>query len=372
MGGDPEERAITLPVVNLDAGSEASQALLDILNLRGIECVPYDEDRARSWLEKGKLSRVLSIPAQYERDLEAGGPVTLRLVNSPDANVTVTEAVRRVVAGAAADLSLQTQLLAGFRQMGEMQAAAPEEQQVFTSEIIVEQVQSQIMRARTEPLLAVEESWPEHLQEGDEEQASALGVTVPGFTVLFIFLTAQTTAQSFYEEKKAGSFRRLVAAPISKASIVVGKLTPNLVTGLAQIVVLFGAGVLVLPLLGLERMGLGNDPLALVAVCGVLLLCSGSLGLLIAALARTEGQIGGLTTVVLWVLGFAAILLAEMPAGGLLDSIRRLIPQYWANAAFVDLLVRGQGLAEIVPSLLPLLGFTVAFLAVGLWRFKFE
>jgi ABC-2 type transport system permease protein len=370
VGGDPEERAITLATVSLDAGSEASLTLLDILNQRGIDCELYDEARADAWLQKGKLSRVLIIPANYDADLQAGRPVTLRLVNSPDADLTATEAVHRVVAGVAADLSLQTQLIASFRQMADMQAATSE--QAFPSDLAVEQAQSQAERARTEPLLAVEESWPENLQEEGEEDLNTLAVTVPGFAVLFIFLTAQTTAQSICEEKKVGSFRRLLAAPVSKLSILVGKMAPNLVTGLAQIIVLFGAGVLLLPLLGLERMTLGNDPLALVVVCMIVLLCSTSLGLLIAAIARTEGQIGGLSQVVLWVLGFAGILLARMPSMGLLDSIRRVIPHYWANAAFVDLLVRGHGLADIVPSVLPLLGFTVAFFAVGLWRFKFD
>jgi ABC-2 type transport system permease protein len=369
-GGDPEERAITLATVNLDAGSEASLFLLDTLNQRGIDCELYDQAKADAWLEKGKLSRVLIIPANYDADLEAGLPVTLRLVNSPDANITATEAVYRVVTGVAADLSLQTQLIASFRQMADMQAASTE--LTFPLELAIEQAQSQYERARTEPLLAVEESWPENLLEEDEDDISPLSVTVPGFAVLFIFLTAQTTAQSIYEEKKVGSFRRLLAAPVNKAAILAGKMTPNLVTGLAQIIVLFGAGVLLLPLLGLERMTLGNDPLALALVCLIILLCSTSLGLLIAAIARTESQIGGVSTVVLWVLGFAGILLAEMPSGSLLDSIRRVIPHYWANAAFMDLLVRGRGLADIMPSILPLLGFTVAFLAVGLWRFKFD
>ena len=49
--------------------------------------------------------------------------------------------------------------------MADMQAASPE--QVFTSELMVEQAQSQIARSRTEPLLGIEESWPEHLLEGD-------------------------------------------------------------------------------------------------------------------------------------------------------------------------------------------------------------
>jgi ABC-2 type transport system permease protein len=372
-GSDPQEEAITLPVVNLDAGSGASLTLLDALDQGGgIQCELYDVAQAQARLDKGRINRVLTIPANYAVDLQAGQPVTLRLVNSPDASASTTEAVHRVVAGVAADLSLETQLIASFRQMADMQASASPEQQAFATEIMVEQAQSQFARSRTEPLLGIKESWPEHLLEGDEEDINPLSVWLPGFVVLFIFLTAQATAQSIYEEKKVGSFRRLLAAPISKATILVGKMTPNFLIGLAQIVVLFGAGVLLFPALGLGSITLGNDPLALVLVCLLVLLCSTSLGVLIAAIARTEGQISGLSTVVLWVLGFAGILLVQMPSTPPLDTISQVIPHYWANAAFLDLFVRGQGLADVMPSILALLGFTLAFLAVGLWRFKFN
>jgi ABC-2 type transport system permease protein len=372
-GGDPKEETITLPVVNLDAGSDASRALLDALDQGGgIECKLYDEAQAKALLDKGDINRVLTIPANYAADVQAGQPATLHLVNHADANTAKSEAVRRVVAGVAADLSLQSQLIASFRQMADMEAAASPEQQAFTADIMIEQAQSQFARSRTEPLLSVQESWPEHLLKEDEEDINPISVLVPGFAVLFIFLTAQTTAQSIFEEKKVGSFRRLLAAPVSKATILGGKVTPNFFTGLAQIVVLFGAGILIFPLLGFDRLTLGNDPLALFLVCLIVLLCSMSLGVLIAAIARTEGQISGLSSVVLWAFGFAGILLAQMPSTELLDTISQVIPHYWANAAFTDLLVRGQGLADIVPSILALLGFTVAFFAIGLWRFDFN
>ena len=302
----------------------------------------------------------------------AGDPVTLDLVNAPDASATKSEAVYRVVAGVAADLSLETQLVASLRQMANMQAAASPEQQAFTPELVVEQAQSQIARSRTEPLLGIEESWPEHLLAENEKGINDLNVNVPGFAVLFIFLTAQTTAQAIYEEKRLGSFRRLRAAPISKATILLGKMVPNFVTGLVQIVVLFGFGALVFPALGLGALTLGNDLLALALVCLIVLLCSTSLGVFISALARTEGQISGLSHVVLWVLGFFGILLAWMPSDPLFDTLSQVIPHYWANSAFQDLFVRGQGLVDIMPNLLALLGFTVAFLAVGLWRFEYE
>lgn len=368
----PKEEAISLPVVNLDAGSGASQTLLDALNQNGgIQCALYEQAQANAMLDNGKISRVLTIPANYAIDLQAGRPATLHLVNAPDASASQTEAVHRVVAGVAADLSLEMQLIASFGQMADMQAAASPEQQAFLPEIIVEQAQSQFERARTEPLLGLQESWPEHLLEDSEQDISPLSVYVPGFAVLFIFLTAQTTAQSIYEEKKIGSFRRLLAAPISKATILVGKMTPNFITGLAQIIVLFSAGVFVFPLLGLDSMSLGNDPLALVLVCLTVLLCSTSLGVLIAAIARTEGQISGLSAVVLWAFGFAGFLVAQMPSTPLFDTISKVIPHYWANTAFLDLFIRGQGLADISSSILVLLGFTVVFFAIGLWRFDF-
>ncbi len=368
----PQEEAIVLPVVNLDAGSSASQTLLEALDRGGgIQCELYDRARAQTLLDKEKINRVLTIPANYAADLQDGRQVTLRLVSSPSANTSKTEAVNRVVTGVAADLSLETQLIASFKQMGDMQAATSPEEQIFTTDIIVEQAQSQFARARTEPLLAIEESWPETLLEGDEQEFNPLSVYVPGFAVLFIFLTAQTTALSIYEEKKTGSFRRLLAAPINKSTILVGKMTPNFITGLVQIIVLFSAGVVVLPALGLNRLALGNDPLALVLVCLIVLLCSTSLGVLIAAIARTEGQISGLSAVVLWAFGFAGIWLNQMPTTGFFEAISKVIPHYWANAAFLDLFVRGKGLTDIIPGILALLSFTAVFFAIGIWRSDF-
>jgi ABC-2 type transport system permease protein len=373
-GSTPRETAILLPVVNLDEGSDASQTLLDALNQGGgIQCELYhDEEQAKSLFDRGKITRLLTIPANYAVDLQSGHTVTLRLVNGPDASVTKSEAVHRVIAGVAADLSLQSQLISSFRQMADMQATTDQGQQAFTSEIIVEQAQSQFERSRTAPLVGLQEIRPENLLGQDEQEINPLNMYVPGFAVLFIFLTAQTTAQSIYEEKKTGSFRRLLAAPINKFTVLAGKMAPNLITGLIQILVLFGAAVYLFPLIGLDSMTLGNDPLALVLVCLIVLLCSMSLGVLISGIVRTEAQVSAVSQVVLWILGFAAIWLDQIPLPAPFDIVNQLIPQAWANGAFLDLFVRGQGLADIAPSILVLLGFTAAFFTVGLWRFDYR
>jgi ABC-2 type transport system permease protein len=148
-------------------------------------------------------------------------------------------------------------------------------------------------------------------------------------------------------------------------------MTPNFITGLVQIIILFSVGTILFPAFGLNRMGLGNDPLALVLICLILLLCSTSLGVLIAAIARTEGQISGFGAVVLWAFGFAGIWLNQMPNTGFFEPISKVIPHYWANLVFLDLFVRGKGLTDIVPSILILLGFSAVFFTIGVWRFDF-
>lgn len=373
VGNRFEVALIPLPVVNLDTGSEASQTLIQALNQAGsIQCELYDEAEARISFDRGTIKRMLTIPADYGVDLEAGRPVTLQLVNASDASYTKSEAVYRVIAGVTADLSLQSQLIRSFRQMADIQAWSSAEQQAFTTEIIIDQAQSQFERSRTEPLLGLQEIWPQHLLEGNEGDINPLAVYVIGFVVLFIFLTAQTTAQSIYEEKEIGSFRRLLAAPIGKRAVLTGKMAPNFITGLTQLVVLLGAGVILFPLIGIDPLTLGNDILALVLVCFVVLLCSTSLGVLIAGVARTKTQISAFSQGILWVFGFAAIWLDKFVQISPFDIISKLIPHTWANGAFLDVIGRGQGLAEVTPSLLVLGGFTIVFFAVGLWRFDYR
>ena len=366
-----EDQLITLPVVDLDGG-EVAQDLIDRVNsTAGVEAKLYEEAEARAQVEGEQLEYALIIPAGFSEGIADGQPVTLVLINAPNADPSNVEAMRTVVDGVAKDLSLQTQLLAGFRRMGLMMQASDEEG-VFTSELAVAQAQSQFERARTEPLVAIEKKTPDAILK-EREEFSAVGLTVPGATVLFVFLMASTTAMSLYSEKKTGTFRRLLAAPLAKAELLSGKMLPGFVIILVQIAVIFAASILLLPLVGLDRLYLGNDILALVLLSVLIALCSSSLGLLIAAVARTEGQISGISVVAMWVMG--AVSGAFVPTfflGDFLGTVGKVTPQYWAVSAYTALFVRGQTLANIGPELAIIAGFTLVFFAIGLWRFKFE
>ncbi len=371
VGGSQDTR-LPLAVVDEDGGPRA-QALREGIEAAGgvrieLKAGPVAEEA----LDKGELARALFVPAGFSADLDAGRQVTLRLVSRPDADVPRTEAMRMVIEGVARDMALEGQILTSLRQMGEMMATVPDAFTVLAVERGPAQAREQFELSRTRPLVTLVTRVPTRAVTV-EEQASATQLAVPSFTVLFVFLTSQATARSIYDEKKVGSFRRVLASPVSKGELLVGKMLPNVAASLIQVIVIFGFGLLVLPLLGQAPLSLGNAPLAVVLVGILIAVCSSSLGILIAALARTENQIGGLSAVILWamsVLGgsFIPIFFLER----FLGPIMRVVPHYWANSAFTDLLVRGAGLSDVVPQMVALLIFTGTFFALGLWRFDFD
>jgi ABC-2 type transport system permease protein len=376
-GSGQKDTRIPLAVVNLDTGGSSVEFINKVNTAGGVLAESYDQAQAQALLDEGKVMRVLTIPTNFSTSLANNQPTTVQITNHKDASMQETEAVRLVVAGVAQDMTLQSQILYSLQQMSDMQANAPAEfQQAFSVESMQNQAKSQFEATGTQELVSVAQRIPtQQAQEAllAEQNPTMEDVTVPGFAVLFVFMTAQSTALSIYNEKKVGSFRRLLAAPISKASLLVGKMLPNLVTGILQVVVIFAFGVWGLKALGLKPISLGSDPLALVLTLLLLVLCSTALGLVISAIARTEGQIGALSTLFLWGLGFLGgcfmpLFLLER----FLKQVPMVIPHYWAKRALENLLVRGLSLADLGLELAVLSGFVLLFFAFGLWKFDFD
>jgi ABC-type multidrug transport system permease subunit len=366
-----ETQRPTLLVVNQDSGEMSTQLITNLGSQGGLVVELHDLSEAEAMLTDEEISRYLIIPDGFSAGVNDGVPVSLEYA-SADLADSANQTVLLSVEGVVRDLSLQTLILGSLNQMRDMQAGNPDAEQVLSVERAVTQAKSQFESSATRPLVVVDEVLPEELGR-EEDELNFAELAVPSMTVLFVFLTAQTTAQSIYDEKKIGSFRRLLAAPMSKFSLLSGKLTPNFLLVILQVVVIFFAATVIFPLLGMDRLSLGNDLPALVLLILVTALCSTTLGALIVSIAHTEAQIGGLSTAALWIMAFlGGSIVPLFLVNDTLAAIGKVTPQYWAVTGFYDLLVRGQGLSEITDSLVALLGFSVLFMAVALWRFDFD
>ena len=375
IGSSGKSGEVTLPtlgVVSLDEG-EAAAFLLNKIKEDGsflVQSLPATE--AQSQLDDNKVVAVLAIPAGFTAGIQQSKPVSLVITTGKNSDPQIVEAARLVVESIAADMTLESQIIASLQQMGDMQATAPEQYQVFSTERVLAQARSQFETAQVRPLINIIQSVPQ--QEEEQEVTPDLSLSaVPGFTVLFVFLAGQTTARSIYDEKKIGSFRRLVAAPINKAQLLVGKILPNFIIALIQIAVIFAFGAFGLRLMGLTPLPIENAPLGAVLVAILLALCSSAFGITIASLARTENQIAGISTLLLWGMGLlGGCLVPLFVLERFIGPLAMIVPHYWANKALDDLLIRGLGLADIYLSLVMLGVFSLIFFAIGLWRFDFE
>ncbi len=196
---------------------------------------------------------------------------------------------------------------------------------------------------------------------------------VPGWTLFGVFFIAQTLATSMLEEKKVGTFRRLLVAPMSRAALLLGKLTPFLIVNLVQIVLMFSVGVFIMPLVGAPKLELGSHPGALVLISLVASLAATGLGLLIAVFAKTAEQISGLgTLLVVTMAALGGVMVPRYIMPDFMRTIGLISPHAWALTAYQDVLVRGYDVTRILPEVAALMGFAAVFFGVALWRFKWD
>jgi linearmycin/streptolysin S transport system permease protein len=362
----------TVALVDLD-GDVLVQSLMGELAAEGsFNLQAYPPSEAQTLLNENKVVGFLTVPSGFTSSVQQGQPTTLVFSIGSKADPQQVEAIRLLLESIAANMTLESQIVVSLRQMGEMQANAPAEYQVFDTERVLSQAHVQFESAKVRPLITVIQSTPQQ-QAGQVTTTDLSQSAVPGFTVLFVFLAAQTTARSIFDEKKIGSFRRLVAAPLNKVELLIGKILPNFITALLQIMVIFAFGSLGMRLMGLTPLPIEKAPLGTVVIALVLALCSCAFGIAIASIARTENQIAGLSTLLLWGMGLlGGSMVPLFILERFMGPIPMIVPHYWANRAFDDLLIRGLGTSSVAVDVAVLLGFSLLFFAIGLWRFDFE
>lgn len=197
---------------------------------------------------------------------------------------------------------------------------------------------------------------------------SAFQVTVPGNAVLFGFFIALSVAIGFTEERRSGTWRRSMAAPVSRATLLLAKLVPYAIVGLGQMAFLFGVGALGF------GMQIAGSMLGLVLLSIAVVTCATALGLLLASLGRTEKQIGSIGPPVLLVMGMlGGSMFPRLAMPVFMQKIGLGIPHAWALDGYYALLVRPDTtVVDVLPQIGALLGFAALFAIIGLSRFRFE
>jgi linearmycin/streptolysin S transport system permease protein len=343
-------KAIALGVVNADRGAASARFVSGVLGAVGrtgliaIHVEPTAA-RARALAANGTLDAVIIIPAGFSARVASQRPAAMQVIGNVDAQIS-TEIARSIAGGYAADLnrvrlSVATVLAAG----GGHAAGSPGRIQALAARAA----------AAAAPVAVADVS-------AKSRQLDQKSFFAAGMAVFFLFFTVQFGVTSLLEERNDGTLARLVAAPISRVSIIAGKLLTSFMLGLISMFVLVAATTV------LFHASWGNPVGVTVLVVSAILAATGIMAL-IATFAKNSEQAGNWQSVVAVILGLlGGTFFPVSLAPGILSRLTYAAPQAWFMRGLGDL--RGGSLSVVWVPALAMLGFAAVTSGIALTRLR--
>jgi len=190
---------------------------------------------------------------------------------------------------------------------------------------------------------------------------------VPGMAAMFATFTGSFAGFTFFREHGWHTWERLRASQATTGDIMVGKLAPTLIIAVVQMLTLFAFGVVLFDLV------VSGSLVALSLIIIAFSLSMLSFGMAIMSLSRTSLQLNtyvNLAGIVFAGVGGALVPLTVLPEW--VQTVAGLTPTYWAMEGFLDVILEGAGLLDVVVPTLALLAFTAVFTAIAATKFRFE
>ncbi len=367
-----EKRPIEILVVDEDGGRVAARVLAELGAAEGLrlltthEGAALDADRADRLVRERAFPMALLLPSGLSQQGPGTGaePPLVSLVVDPATNQQLAAPIRGAVEGAIRTALLLERMPHDLRAALERWAAErgdpPPPPSVLDA--VEEAVRERLRKLDPGALVHVRARYPRGIETRSDP--SATQQSVPAYTIFGVFFITLTLATSFVRERTDGTLTRLLVSPLSRTTLLLGKLSPYALVNLVQIALMFAAGK---ALFGLEL----GEPVALAAVSLALTASATGLGLLIAAFGRTEAQVGALavaSSITLAALGGLMVPSFVMP--GPMQRLALATPHAWALAGYHDVMLRGAGTSQVATEVAVLLGFASAFLGVAVLRLR--
>jgi len=195
----------------------------------------------------------------------------------------------------------------------------------------------------------------------------SVNLFIPGLIALVLtVVSALMSAISLSREKERGTLEILLVSPLRAWQIIVGKVLPYLVLGFANVLTVLGAAWFVF------RVPFRGSVLLLLAECLLFIVTSLTLGVLIAAVTRSQrtAMMGALLGLMMptTVLSGMIFPVASMPAW--LQPLTNAVPGRWFILISRGIMLKGVGLGHLWQETLVLAGMTLVLGAAAIRRFN--
>src|SRR5688572_30580472 len=197
------------------------------------------------------------------------------------------------------------------------------------------------------------------------ERRSAVNI-VPGLIGVILTMTMVLfTGVAIVRERERGNMELLIATPVSRAELMIGKVLPYAAIGLVQTTVVLVLG------LSLFKVPIRGSALDVYLAAVLLILANLTLGLLISTKAKSQFQAMQMTSFVTlpsFLLSGFMFPFAAMPV--VMQWLAELLPLTHFLRLIRGVMLRGAHLFELWPDVLALLVFTVVMMTLAIGRFR--
>ena len=329
LNNDPKHLPTAVLAQDNSAIARAFVAGLVNTEYFSIEYEVASDEEGQELLKKGKAFFVITIPANFERDLVRGQHPQILI----EADATDPVAISGALSAAKGMLST----------------------------ILQEELKGPLAGLNNKPPPIEIRIHPLFNPEGFTRYN-----IVPGLIAIVLTMTGiMMTSLAMTRERERGTMENLLAMPVSPLEVMIGKITPYVMIGFFQsaLIIFFAKTLFEVPIIG--------DLTLFFAALTAFITCNIALGFTISAMAQNQTQALQMSFMVM----LPSILLSGfmfpfrgMP--GWAQAIGNVIPATHFINISRGILLKGSGLMEIWPHLWPLLIFMLVITVIAMLGYR--
>ncbi len=351
---------LPLAVWSGDTGPAATQ-LLGALERSDVVAVHrMTKADAEKAVDDGRQAAALEVPAGFSGDLAAGKPVTLTVVGvSGSTGVQAVQTEVSSLAGRQAVLERAAQAAAA--------AAGKPIGQPQTSVANLTAAALAMARPLAQQSLAHPVATLRVVQAGAAagQVPTGFDLSSPGMLINFIMFSLLTAGIALIQERQNFTLLRLMTTQVHRWELIAGKVAGMFILTFVQQIILIAAGQF---LFGVDYL---RDPAALLLMMIATSLVASTLGLLLASLLKSEQAL--IATVVITSMAVSALSGAWFPleiTGPAFRFVGHLLPTAWILDGLRGIILRGFGVADVMPALVVALAWSAGLFVLAVWRFR--
>ncbi len=230
----------------------------------------------------------------------------------------------------------------------------------YNQEVMVERLNLKGVTASNTPVVAQIRFW-------FNEDLESKNFIIPGLIVVIMTMVgALLTALTIVREVERGSMESLLATPLRKTELILGKLGPYFLLGLLDLAIAVAMGEF------LFKVPLKGSIVLYVVLSAIFLVVMLGLGMLISILSENQLQAYQMATLITFLPAFLlsgfVFAIPLMPV--FLQVASYIVPARYLVTICKGIYLKGVGLEVLWPSALMLVFFAVFFLALAIRKFQ--